>query len=175
MENVKECQHSFSKIFAFFAGKHSGELCNFPLQGKLLLPKRITMIKFDCTVKKSKIDGKGVFARTVIPKRRKIGELEGTVITIAKANRIAKLNKRIAIVELDETYALNATDAEGKMKYINHSCIPNTYMRVIRHRVEFWSRREIHLNEELTCNYGETHHEGTLKCNCGVKGCKGYL
>jgi len=29
--------------------------------------------------------------------------------------------------------------------------------------------------EELTANYGETHHEGQLRCRCGAPGCVGRL
>jgi SET domain-containing protein len=42
-------------------------------------------------------------------------------------------------------------------------------------RVEFFTLRLIKKEEELTCNYGETHHDGKLKCRCGAIGCKGYL
>jgi hypothetical protein len=29
--------------------------------------------------------------------------------------------------------------------------------------------------DEITVNYGETHHEGTLACRCGAPGCVGWL
>ncbi|MEO5889352.1 MAG: SET domain-containing protein [Ferruginibacter sp.] len=129
---------------------------------------------FAVKVKASKIDGKGLFAEAGIPARKKIGELTGQVITVSKARRLAKKIKRIAIVELDYEFALDASN-DTTFKYINHSCNPNTYMRVIRHQVEFYSLRKIELREELTCNYGETHHDGALKCSCGAEGCKQYL
>lgn len=130
---------------------------------------------FDLRVSASKIDGKGLFAFSKIPGRRKIGELGGEIIPVAKARKIAEQNKRIAIVEVDYKYALYSADLTDKFRYINHSCQPNAYMRVINHRVEFYTLREIKKNEEITCNYGETHHEGQLRCKCNVKGCIGYL
>src|SRR5688572_22569620 len=126
-------------------------------------------------VKSSKIDGKGLFTYSVIPGRKKIGELVGEIITVAKARRLCKTIKRIAIVELDDEYALSALDSDTPFKFINHSCRPNTYMRVIKSRVEFYALKDIMPTEELTCNYGETHHDGKLKCNCKAKFCKGYL
>ena len=29
--------------------------------------------------------------------------------------------------------------------------------------------------EEITVDYGETHHEGRLTCRCGAPGCVGHL
>ena len=78
------------------------------------------------------------------------------------------------IVELDGSKAL---DVEGgnEFKYINHSCSPNTFMRVYRGRVEFYTLRRVRGGEELTCDYGETHHEGRLACKCGSTNCAGRL
>lgn len=132
-------------------------------------------VNYPVKIKASKIDGKGLFACSVIPARKKIGELTGKIIKVATARRITKKMKRIAIVELDDTHALSAVDIETPFKYINHSCHPNTYMRVIRRRVEFYALTAIVPGEELTCNYGETHHDGQLKCNCKSPFCKGYL
>ena len=130
---------------------------------------------FNIIVKSSKIDGKGLFAMSPIPGRKKIGELAGEIISVAKARKIARAHKRIAIVELDYKYALDASCIDGKLKYINHSCTPNAYMRVIKKRVEFYALKDIAVNEEITCRYGETHHDGNLKCTCNAASCNRYL
>ena len=132
-------------------------------------------LKFKTVIRKSKIDGKGLFALSLIPAKKKLGELPGEVITIRKGRLMVKQQHRIALVEFDDKFALNATDHESHLKYINHSCSPNTYMRVISHRVEFYSLHEIARGQELTCNYGETHHDGKLPCRCMSPNCKGYL
>ena len=132
-------------------------------------------VPFNVIVKSSKIDGKGLFAMSPIPGRKKIGELAGIIIPVAKARKIARVHKRIAIVELDYKYALDASDTDGKLKYINHSCTPNAYMRVIKNRVEFYALKDIAVREEITCRYGETHHDGHLKCTCNAASCKRYL
>jgi SET domain-containing protein len=41
--------------------------------------------------------------------------------------------------------------------------------------VEFYSLRPIKAGEELTCDYGETHHDGRLPCRCGSVRCRGAL
>lgn len=79
------------------------------------------------------------------------------------------------MVEFGDGRALDASINANELRYVNHSCKPNTYMRVYYSKVEFYSLRLIEKGEELTCNYGETHHEGKLKCKCGSENCKGFL
>lgn len=132
-------------------------------------------IYYPVKVKKSRIAGKGAYAMQHIPARRKIGDLGGVIITIKEARRLIKNQVVINLVELDNDLALNAADNANNMRFINHSCGPNTYMRVMKNRVEFYALRNIKKGEELTCDYGETHHEGTLPCKCGVKNCRGVI
>lgn len=134
-------------------------------------PKLLFPLKID----KSKIAGSGLYTLSAIPAKRKIGDMGGKIVTIQTARKKAKLLKSISIVEFDDDKALLADVPNNDLRFINHSCAPNTYIRLIRHRVEFYTLRAICKGEELTCNYGETHHEGKLKCNCGAPQCKGYL
>jgi uncharacterized protein len=133
------------------------------------------VLKFSILNKPSLIDGTGAFARENIPARRKLGDLGGEVISLKEARKRAAKVKRVAMVEFGDGRALDASIHANELRYINHSCQPNTYMRVAYSRVEFYSLRNIRKGEELTCNYGETHHDGKLKCRCGAPGCKGYL
>ena len=132
-------------------------------------------LNYKVVTRPSLIDGKGGFALEPIPTRRKIGNMGGEVISLREARKRAGKNKRIAIVEFGDGRALDASINPNELRYINHSCQPNTYMRVAYSRVEFYSLRNIRKGEELTCNYGPTHHDGKLKCRCGAPGCKGFL
>ncbi len=123
----------------------------------------------------SRIHGTGAYAIEAIPAKRKIGSLGGVVISKREADRRSKLNESIAIVELWNGKALDATINSNELRYINHCCNPNTYMRVFNCHVEFYALAKIKKGEELTCNYGLTHHEGTLPCRCGAKNCKGFI
>lgn len=40
---------------------------------------------------------------------------------------------------------------------------------------EFYALRVIEVGEELTVDYGETHHDGKLACRCSAPGCRGAL
>ncbi|GJL65344.1 MAG: SET domain-containing protein-lysine N-methyltransferase [Nitrospirales bacterium] len=126
-------------------------------------------------VKPSPIDGKGLFAAEPLPARRKIGEFEGELISQREARRRAKTQRHIAIVEVNNKKAIDAAKQQHGFRFINHSCTPNTFMRIFRERAEFYTLRRIRMGEELTCNYGETHHEGMLRCRCRSQTCRQFL
>jgi SET domain-containing protein len=126
-------------------------------------------------VRRSRIHGKGLFALKSIPARRKIGELCGEVISQREARKRAKQYHSIKIVELGDGTAIDASVRGNHFKYVNHSCSPNAYMRIAYGRLEFYSLRAIRAGEELTCNYGETHHDGALACRCHSPQCQGYI
>jgi SET domain-containing protein len=125
-------------------------------------------------VGRSGITGRGLFAGTVIPARAKIGEFEGEVISIAEARRRAAGKRIVAIVELEKR-AIDASATRRGFRYINHSCEPNTFTRLTQAHAEFYALRRIRVGEELTVDYGESHHEGKLRCRCGAKRCRGWI
>ena len=131
--------------------------------------------KFAVNVQPSRIDGQGAFAAEPIPARRKIGEIRGEAISVREARRRAKGVERIMIVELSETRAIDASQSTDPLRFTNHSCQPNAVLRIRQGRVEFYAMRDVRVGEELTVNYGETHHEGRLRCRCGAAGCVGRI
>jgi len=132
-------------------------------------------LNFPLINKPSKIDGQGAFALQPIPAKKKIGNLGGEVISLRTARKRAAQTKRVAMVEFGDGRALDASINPNELRYVNHSCQPNTFMRVAHSRVEFYALKPIKKGEELTCNYGPTHHDGKLPCRCGARGCKGFL
>lgn len=126
-------------------------------------------------VRRSPIQGRGLFALTLIAPRMKIGELGGELISQREARKRARILRSIMIVEMEDGTAFDATRYGSGFRYVNHSCAPNIFMRRCRGRVEFYALREIRPGEELTCDYGETHHAGGLRCRCGSAGCRGRI
>jgi len=131
--------------------------------------------KFAVRVAPSAIDGHGAYAAEPIPMRRKIGEIRGESISIAEANRRAKTLKRIMIVEVSAHRAIDAAHSTDPLRFTNHSCQPNAVLRIRQGRVEFYALRDLRSGEEITVNYGETHHAGTLRCRCGAPRCLGMI
>jgi SET domain-containing protein len=131
--------------------------------------------KFDVLVAPSAIDGHGVFAVEFIPARLKIGEIRGEAVSIAEGRRRAAGLRRIMIVEVSSRTAVDASTSTDPMRFTNHSCRPNARLAIIAGRIEFYALRPIAPGEEITVNYGETHHEGRLRCRCGAPDCVGRL
>jgi uncharacterized protein len=131
--------------------------------------------RFDVTIAPSTIDGHGVFAAQPIPAQRKIGEIRGEAISVEEARIRATRHERIMIVELSARRAIDFTKSTDPMRFTNHSCRPNARLCIDNGRVEFYALRVIDIGEELTVDYGETHHDGKLACRCGAPGCRGAL
>lgn len=126
-------------------------------------------------VARSRVHGRGLFARQPVAARRKLGELSGERISQREGRRRAHTLKCVALVELGDGYSIDASRGGNCFRYINHSCTPNCYLRVSRGRVEVYSLRPIKTGEELTCHYGETHHGGKLPCRCGSDRCQKHI
>jgi SET domain-containing protein len=131
--------------------------------------------KYDLQVRPSPIDGQGVFAAQAIAAARKIGEIRGESISVDDARIRATRSERIMIVEVSPRRAIDFSKSTDPMRYTNHSCRPNARLDISQGRVEFYALRAIAVGEEITVNYGETHHQGRLACRCGAAGCGGWL
>jgi SET domain-containing protein len=131
--------------------------------------------KFALVVAPSMIDGHGVFAGEPIPARRKIGEIRGEPLTVKEGRLRAKSQRRIMMVEVSARTAIDASQSTHALRFTNHSCRPNAALRIVQGRVELYALRDLAAGEEITANYGETHHEGKLRCRCGAPGCVGRI
>jgi uncharacterized protein len=131
--------------------------------------------KYAVDVQASAIDGHGVFAAEGIPARAKIGEIRDEALSVEEARIRATRHERIMIVELSARRAIDFTKSSDPMRFTNHSCQPNARLCLDNGRVEFYALRVITAGEELTVDYGETHHDGKLPCRCGTPGCRGAL
>lgn len=135
-------------------------------------------LSFPVKIKKSKIAGTGAYTLKAIPARKKIGNMTGQIISYKEAQKRVKKQPGnvLFMVEFDnDDIALDASVNSNELRFINHSCDPNVYMRRAYRQVEYYALRNIKKGEELTCDYGETHHEGTLPCKCGAKNCRGFI
>jgi len=126
-------------------------------------------------VKKSSIDRKGVFAKSLILKNETICFLKGKEKTIKELKEDIKSQK-----ELDELLQISKTKYIKLNKpyiYFNHSCSPNTY---IKGKDELVAIKNIKKGEEITFDYSATVWEDwgkgykpwRMKCNCKSKNCR---
>lgn len=138
-------------------------------------------------VKKSKIHGKGIFAKQDIRKGETIIEYKGKKITKKESEIIslkteekAKSNHNLGAVyifELNRKYDLDGNIPNNPAKYINHSCNPNAETEQDENdRIWIVALRNIKKDEEISYNYGydfENYKEN--KCICGSKNCIGFI
>ena len=138
-------------------------------------PERAPYQKYAVEVRASAIDGQGVFAAEPIAATRKIGEIRGEAISVTEARIRATRHARVMIVEVSAERAIDFRRSTDPMRYTNHSCRPNARLDIRQGRVEFYALRAIAPDEEITVNYGPTHHDGKLACRCGAPGCAGWI
>jgi SET domain-containing protein len=131
--------------------------------------------KFAVVVRPSRIDGLGVFAAEPVPPRLKIGEIRGESISVEQARIRATRTQRIMIVELSARRAIDFSKSTDPMRYTNHSCRPNARLCIRQGRVEFYAVAPIGIGDEITVDYGSTHHAGAVACRCGAPDCVGRL
>lgn len=124
--------------------------------------------------RKSDIHGLGVFAVAALPARRKLGELNGNLVRLPQARHEVEGRERIYLIELSRRLALDCSRG-NELRFLNHSCRPNCYLRVIRRTVEVYTLRAIDVGTELTVDYGETPHKGGMICCCRLENCKRRL
>lgn len=136
--------------------------------------------------KKSSIHGFGIFARIKILKDTRIIEYIGEKITKTEADRrgpmlieYAKKHKQsgaVYIFVLNKKYDIDGHVSYNTAKYINHSCLPNCEVDIIRGHIWIIALRDIQKDEELFYNYGydmDTYDEHP--CLCKADHCPGFI
>lgn len=125
-------------------------------------------------VKKSGINGKGCFAAVPLIARKKIGELLGERISNREAQRRVAKGGVVKICELDDKWSIDASRGGDTTAYINHSCAPNCFSRVLHGHMLFFALRDIAAGEEITLDYTPSQHPGR-PCMCGAPNCRGVM
>jgi uncharacterized protein len=122
----------------------------------------------------SDIEGKGCFATIGFRKRRKIAEYTGEKISNAEANRRAN-RRRLRICALNNRWSLDGSRGGNGTHYINHSCEPNAFMKILYNHILFIALRDIEPGEEITIDYESTLHSDRKRCVCGAQRCRGTI
>uniref|UniRef100_A0A8C3F1C6 [histone H3]-lysine(4) N-methyltransferase n=1 Tax=Chrysemys picta bellii TaxID=8478 RepID=A0A8C3F1C6_CHRPI len=136
-------------------------------------------------VYRSAIHGRGLFCKRTIDAGEMVIEYSGIVIRSVLTDKREKYydGKGIGcyMFRIDDFDVVDATMHGNAARFINHSCEPNCYSRVIhvegqKHIVIFALRR-IFRGEELTYDYKFPIEDAgsKLPCNCGAKRCRRFL
>ena len=126
-------------------------------------------------VRKSCINGKGCFATIQFPRGKMIAEYAGERITNAEAERRASGRKVLRICAINSRWSLDGSLGGNGTHYINHSCQPNSFMKILYGHIQFYALRDIHPGEEITIDYEYTLHSDKKRCYCGAPLCRGTI
>jgi uncharacterized protein len=138
-------------------------------------------------VRRSSIQGRGVFATRKIPRGAEIVEYRGEIIDDDEADRRYPWSDEVRhhtfLFRLDNGMNLDAGRRGNAAKYINHSCEPNCEaVEDEESRVFIYALRDIRRGEELTYDYhyvlDEPHNAANKKlypCYCGTPKCRGTI
>jgi SET domain-containing protein len=126
-------------------------------------------------VGKSKIDGRGCFATVHFRKGRKITELVGEKVSRMEAARRMRGRERLHICGIDTYWGIDGNSGGNGSQFINHSCDPNSYVRIIHGHIIFFALRDIEPGEEITLDYVESYHSNEKRCRCQSPKCRGTI
>lgn len=131
--------------------------------------------RFSLQVRESGIDRRGVFAEEHIPSRRIVMEYAGERISRREAKRRSNARSSVYLYRLDSYWSLDGASGGSGAEYVNHSCDPNLFRRIINGRIYYQSKRRIETDEELTIDYNFPLRMKKVPCHCGSPKCRGTI
>lgn len=131
----------------------------------------------------SNIHGIGLFCKREISAGEMVIEYAGEEIRAILTDYREKYydNKGIGcyMFRVDDDLVVDATVRGGAARFINHSCDPNCYSKIVdilgKKHIIIFSLRKILPGEELTYDYKFPIEKVKINCYCGAKKCKKYM
>lgn len=113
--------------------------------------------------RKSKIDGHGVFAASNIKKGERFYSVPISIVYDRQMKRCARIGEGRYVCD------------ERILNYVNHSCEPNSELRIEKSGIFLRALVNIKKGEELTVDYEKTELKGIKRiCNCHSKKCRKF-
>lgn len=147
------------------------------------LANREAKLRFD----RSSIHAWGVFADEPIAADEMVLEYRGELIGNGMAEKrekeydVAKIGSDY-MFRIDSDVVCDATKQGNVARFINASCDPNCYTKIIpldgNKRIVIYAKREINVGEELCYDYKfplEYDEKKRIPCHCGAKDCRGFM
>ncbi len=120
-------------------------------------------------VKKSKIEGKGVFANRDFKKNEVVIKWNTDILLTDIELKKLPENKKKYITPFHGKYLLQQPPA----RFVNHSCNPNT--KVVDNSSDV-AIKDIRKGEEITSDYSSfIAPDETMNCNCKSKNCRNII
>jgi uncharacterized protein len=136
---------------------------------------------YELRIRRSRIEGWGVYAAQTIPRGRKVIEYSGERLTVREANRRLRKTcrnprtRKLTMFKLGRYWRIDGAVGGSGAERINHSCKPNLKVRKVRGHLLLFSLRRIRLHEELTLDYKLSPKTFRIRCRCGSSNCRGTI
>ena len=138
-------------------------------------------------VRRSKIQGRGVYASRAIAEGERIIEYTGLLITNLEADAQCDdegmRRHHTFLFGVDDEFTVDGANGGNEARFINHSCEPNCESVIEGRRVFIDALRDIGAGEEIAYDYWYTTDRGykledlrrIYPCRCGATTCRGTL
>lgn len=138
------------------------------------------MYKQHVGVFKSSIHGLGLYCLKDIEPGEMVIEYAGTVIRSILTDKREKYYESRGIgcymFRIDSYDVVDATMSGNEARFINHSCEPNCYSKVIsvdgQKKIMIFALRKLVPGEELTYDYKFPIEVAKIPCHCGSRRCR---
>ncbi|KAG4065754.1 hypothetical protein HA402_012432 [Bradysia odoriphaga] len=171
----REARSNQRRLLTAFGASTESELLKF---NQLKFRKK--QLKFA----KSAIHDWGLFAMEPIAADEMVIEYVGQMIRPVVADLRESKYEAIGIgssylFRIDLETIIDATKCGNLARFINHSCNPNCYAKVItiesEKKIVIYSKQPIGVDEEITYDYKFPLEDEKIACLCGAQGCRGTL
>jgi len=148
---------------------------------------KFNQLKFrrkNMTFGKSAIHDWGLFAKEYIGADEMVIEYVGQVVRPVISDVREKRYEKQGIgssylFRIDADYVVDATKCGNLARFINHSCDPNCYAKIItidgESKIVIYSKQPIAYGEEITYDYKFPIEDEKIRCLCGTEKCRKYL
>uniref|UniRef100_A0A8D9AWF3 Histone-lysine N-methyltransferase trithorax n=1 Tax=Cacopsylla melanoneura TaxID=428564 RepID=A0A8D9AWF3_9HEMI len=143
-----------------------------------------SLAKRTLTVFRSDIHGRGLFCLCDVDGGEMVIEYTGQVIRASVSDKREKeyMAKGIGcyMFKIDDRFVIDATMTGNAARFINHSCDPNCYSKVVeilgKPHIIIFALRKINKGEELTYDYKfPIEDDNKISCHCLAMKCRRYL
>ncbi|CAH8469262.1 unnamed protein product [Schistosoma bovis] len=175
LTQFREARSVQRRLLAEFQDIETGDLLKF---------NQLKFRKKQLIFAKSPIHAWGLIALEPIAAEEMVIEYVGHVVR----KGVAELRERqyeakgiggSYLFRIDDEFVIDATMCGNNARFINHSCQPNCYAKIImvesKKKIVIYSKRDINVMEEITYDYKFPYEEDKIPCQCGSSSCRGTL
>ncbi|KAK1942651.1 Histone-lysine N-methyltransferase SETD1B-A [Phytophthora citrophthora] len=136
-------------------------------------------------VRKSSIHGYGLFLKESVSEGQMIVEYQGQMINQTVADERERRYEEQGIgscymFRVDEKTIIDATRCGNLARFINHSCDPKAFARIVaveggEKKIVIFAKRAIAVGDEVTYDYKFPIEDEAIRCDCNAPNCIGRM